>query len=103
MSAEGKDETEGKVVLMFTGALEGNNVGGIWGEERCSCFAGLSQQLSAFPEDCVCGEGVRKQPPLTGNRDAQLAGRMVGDPPSGEGDDPHTSRTHKPVWTDLCR
>ena len=68
------------MVLRCTGALEGNNVGRIWGEGRCHCFAGLSQQFSAFPRDCVCDEGVRKQPPLIGNRDTQLAGRMVGDP-----------------------
>lgn len=79
VSVERKGETEGKVVLSFRGALE-RNIGGIWGEERCYCFAGLSQQFPAFPRDYVCAEGVRKQPPLIGNRDTQLAGRLVGDP-----------------------
>lgn len=28
----------------------------------------------------MCGDGVRKQLPLVGNGDTQLAGRVVGDP-----------------------
>lgn len=80
VSVERKGETEGKVVLSCRGALERNNTRGIWGGERCYSFAGLSQQFPAFPRDYVCAEGVRKQPPLIGNRDTRLAGRMVGDP-----------------------
>lgn len=77
--------------------LEGINFTWIWAEGRCHCFAGLSQQLSAFPWDCVCDEGVGKQPHLIGSRDSQLAGREQGDPSRRWRGSPHKQDTHSCV------
>lgn len=47
--------------------------------ERGDAVAQLGCHSSSWsPRDRVCDEGVRKQPPLIGNGDTQLAGMMVG-------------------------
>lgn len=62
-SVKGESEDKSKIIFLYIVPLEGSNIRRIWGEGRCSCFAGLSQQFLSPPRTIYVVLGVRKQAP----------------------------------------